>query len=192
MMTERLVSLGQFTTRGEKLASLVETDPLEVAFNVPERYIGQLKMDQRIEISVEAWPGQMFSGNVVFISPKVDRASRTVLVKARIANPDMQLKPGMFGKIELIFKARDAALVIPEAAISYSNDDASVVVMNKEGVAEFRPVKVGIRLAGGAEIIEGLEAGERVVVEGFQKMGPGTPISISPESSRYGIGPEGN
>ena len=165
-------------------------DPLEVEFNVPERYIGQLKMDQRIEISVEAWPDGLFSGSVVFISPKVDRTSRTVLVKARIANPDLQLKPGMFGKIELIFKARDAALVIPEAAISYANDDASVVVRNAEGVAEFRPVQVGIRLAGKAEIVDGLTAGEQVVVEGFQKLGPGTPISIAAESSRYGIEPE--
>jgi membrane fusion protein (multidrug efflux system) len=192
VMTERLVSLGQYTTRGDKLASLVEMDPLEVAFNVPERYVGQLREGQRIETSVEAWPDEVFSGNVVFLSPKVDRTSRTVLVKARIANPDLRLKPGMFGKIELIFKARDAALVIPEAAISYANDDASVVVMNADGQAEFRQVQVGLRLAGEAEIISGLEAGERVVVEGFQKMGPGTPINISPESSRYGVEPEGS
>jgi membrane fusion protein (multidrug efflux system) len=189
VMTERLVSLGQYTSRGQPLASLVVVDPLEVEFNVPERYIGQLGMDQEIEITVEAFPGELFTGNVIFISPRVDRNTRTVLVKARINNDDRRLKPGMFGNLELIFKARDAALVIPEAAISYNSDQASVVVMNAEGKAEFRQVEVGIRLAGKAEIIDGLADGERVVVEGFQKMRPGSTIQISIESREYGIDP---
>jgi membrane fusion protein (multidrug efflux system) len=190
VMTERLISLGQYMTRGQSMASLVVVNPLEVQFNVPERYIGQLAMDQQIEITVEAYPGELFLGDVIFISPRVDRNTRTVLVKARIANEDRKLKPGMFGNLELIFKAREAALVIPEAAISYNSDQASVVVMNAEGKAEFRQVEVGIRLAGKAEIIDGLSDGERVVVEGFQKMRPGSTIQISVESREYGIDPE--
>lgn len=189
VMTERLISLGQYMSRGQALASLVVVNPLEVQFNVPERYIGQLQMDQEIEITVEAYPGELFGGNVIFISPRVDRNTRTVLVKAQIANADRRLKPGMFGNLELIFKAREAALVIPEAAISYSSDQASVVVMNNEDKAEFREVEVGIRLAGEAEILEGLSDGERVVVEGYQKMRPGSRIQISIESREYGIDP---
>lgn len=190
VMTERLISMGQYMSRGQILASLVAVNPLEAQFNVPERYIGQLEMNQTIEISVEAFPGDSFSGDVVFISPRVNRESRTVLVKSVIDNRDRRLKPGMFGRLDLIFAARSASLVIPEAAIQYSGDQASVVVMNDEGVAEFRMVEVGKRLAGKAEILSGLEAGERVVVEGFQKMGPGTPINISADSREYGISPE--
>ncbi|MGC9452118.1 MAG: efflux RND transporter periplasmic adaptor subunit [Oceanipulchritudo sp.] len=190
IMTERLISPGQYTSRGQKLASLVQMHPLDVEFNVPERYIGQLESGQRIEIGVEAYPEEAFEGEVVFISPRVDRASRTVLVKARVGNVDRRLKPGMFGNLELIFQARGEALVIPEAAISYTGDKATVVVMNAEGKAEFRPVEVGIRLAGKAEILSGLETGERVVVEGFQKMGPGTTVQVSIESRRYGIEPD--
>lgn len=190
VVTERLISLGQFMTRGQRLASLVKTDPIEVAFNIPERYIGQLRLEQNIEITVEAFPGERFAGEVTFISPRVDRQSRTVLMKARMDNKDGRLKPGMFGNLELIFRVREAALVIPEAAISFNRDQASVVVMDPEGKAAFRMVTVGARLSGQAEITEGLEQGERVVVEGFQKMRPGSLINISEESRRYGIEPE--
>jgi membrane fusion protein (multidrug efflux system) len=176
VMTERLVSLGQFTTRGQRLASLVAVDPIEVEFNVPERYIGQLAMGQRMEIGVEAFPGETFAGPVTFISPRVDRDSRTVLVKARLANDDQRLKPGMFGSLELVFKVRDEALVIPEAAVSYSGDRASVVVMGADGKAEFRRIETGNRLSGVIEVTDGLDEGERVVVEGFQKMRPGSVI----------------
>jgi len=187
VLTERLVSTGQFMTRGQVVASLVAVNPLEAQFNVPERYIGQIKEGQAIEISIEAFPDESFSGDVVFISPRVDRETRTVLVKAVIQNTDNRLKPGMFGRLELIFASREATLVIPEGAIQYRGDQASVVVMGAQGTAEFRNVTVGSRLADKAEILSGLEPGERVVVEGFQKMGPGTSIQISAESSKYGI-----
>ncbi|MFO7725167.1 MAG: efflux RND transporter periplasmic adaptor subunit [Oceanipulchritudo sp.] len=190
VMTERLISRGQYMTRGQPLASLVTTDPIEVEFNIPERYIGQLRLDQRIEITVEAWPEKRFAGKVSFISPRVDRNSRTILLKARIPNPDGHLKPGMFGSLELIFRVREAALVIPEASISYTGDQASVVVMNDEGKAEFRQIVVGTRLSGDAEVTEGLDEGERVVVEGFQKMRPDSTILISEESRDYGIEPD--
>lgn len=190
VMTERLISLGQFTSRGEVLASLVAVDPLELHFNVPERTIGQLSLGQSIAFSVEAYPGSTFHGQVAFLSPRVDQRSRTLLVKARVANADHRLKPGMFGRLELAFTAREKALVIPESALSYADDKSTVVVMNAEDRAEFREVEVGLRLAGEAEILAGLEAGERVVVEGFQKLGPGSRISISDKSSRYGIVPE--
>jgi membrane fusion protein, multidrug efflux system len=96
----------------------------------------------------------------------------------------------MFGRLELAFQARQDALVVPESALSFRGDQVVVVVRNGDGAAEFRPVRPGLRLAGFAEIIEGLAEGEQVVVEGFQKMGPGTPIAISPKSARYGLEPE--
>ena len=77
--------------------------------------------------------------------------------------------------------------MIPEAAILIQGDRATVVVMNDEDVAEFRPVTVGIRLPSRAVIDAGLVEGERVVVEGHQKLGPGVPIQISPASAAYGI-----
>lgn len=186
-MDERKVSLGQFVNVGELLSSLVQVNPLEVEFNVPERYLGQLQIGQTIKISSVAYPGEDFRGKVIFISPKLDERNRTVLMKAEMENADGRLKPGMFANLELIFRAREDAIVIPEQSISFQADQASVVVMDSEGKAEFRNVEVGLRLSGMAEIISGLVPGERIVVEGFQKMAPGSQIVISPKSEQYGV-----
>lgn len=185
ILSEHSVSRGQYTSRGQLLASLVSIQPIEVAFHVPERYCGQLALGQGIAISVEAYPEKAFSGNIAFISPQVDLASRTVLVKARLDNGAGLLKPGMFGSLELVFTAEEQALVIPEAALQYNRDQASVVIMDAEDKAVFREVSVGTRLAGFAQILSGLKEGDRVVVEGYQKMRPGSTILISPESSRF-------
>ncbi len=184
---ERLVSPGQYVDRGQVLGSLVQVDPLEVEFHVPERYVSQVALEQRIALAVATWPDEQFEGRVYFLSPRVDEQSRTLLVKAYVANPEGRLKPGMFANLSLVFRARDAALVIPEAAISYRGDAASIVVMDEQGKAEPRTVQVGMRLAGLAEIVSGIAEGERVVVEGFQKMAPGATIVVAPESERYGV-----
>jgi membrane fusion protein (multidrug efflux system) len=186
-MTERRVSPGQYVDTGELLSTLVQITPLKVEFNVPERYLGQIDLDQQIDISTVAYPGQRFGGRVYFISPRLDEDTRTVLVKAYIDNEERLLKPGMFANLDLIFRASGDALVIPETAISYRGDEATVVVVNEEDRAEFRSVSVGLRLSGLAEITDGLSVGERVVVEGSQKLSPGTAVIVSPRSERYGV-----
>ena len=186
-MDERKVSLGQFVNIAEALSALIQTNPLEVQFNVPERYLRQLQMGQQIIITSVAYQGENFKGEVFFISPQLDELNRTILMKANIDNSDGRLKPGMFANLELVFRVIADAIIIPEQAITYQVDQASVVVMNAENKAEYRHISVGIRISGLAEIQQGLEAGERIVVEGFQKMAPGTAIMISSKSEKYGV-----
>ncbi|MEZ5278161.1 MAG: efflux RND transporter periplasmic adaptor subunit [Opitutaceae bacterium] len=182
VMSDRKVSPGQVVNSGTPLAAIIDTDPLKAEFNVPERFISQLTLGQNIEIKVTAYPNETFVGRVYFISPEVTSSSRTVLMKAEVDNRDGRLKAGMFGNLDLILDVKEGALVIPETAISYRGDLASVYVINEANEAELRSVRPGIRLAGRVEIVEGLQAGERVVTEGIQKIGPGSPVSISPKS----------
>ncbi len=181
-MSTREVSLGQFVNVGQALSSLIQTNPLEVEFNVPERYLGKLNIGQSIKLASVAYPGEVFHGTVIFISPLLDERNRSVLMKADINNDDGRLKPGMFTSLDLVFNSRDNAIVIPEQAISYQGEKTIVVVMNSEDIAEFRPVEVGLRLPGEAEITSGLAEGERIVIEGYQKMSPGSQILISADS----------
>jgi multidrug efflux pump subunit AcrA (membrane-fusion protein) len=91
----------------------------------------------------------------------------------------------MFGNLELVFTLVEDALVIPEAALQFNRDQASVVLMDGDGKAVFRDVEVGARLPGYAQIVSGLIEGDQVVVEGYQKMRPGSAILISNESDRF-------
>ena len=179
IMGSREVSPGDVVGRTTKLSSLVDIDPVKVEFRVPERFLGQLKEGQSIQFGVPAYPGEVFKGEVYFIDPQVETATRTVQVKAMHANVDHRLRPGMFGNLELILSIKAEAVVIPETAIMSSGDRTSVFLVDAENKAELRPVTVGVRMAGQVEIAEGLQGGENVVTEGIQKLNPGMPVHIT-------------
>ena len=176
----RMVSPGQVIAKNTTLTWLVQMDPVKVEVNVPERFLGQLKLGQSIEITVASLPGRKFQGKVYFIAPQIDTNTRTALVKARLANPKQELRPGMFANLELALQIRDSAVVIPEVALMLSGERASIYVVDKEMTAHLRPIKTGVRLAGDVEIVSGLLAGEKVVVEGTQKLRPGAKVASAP------------
>lgn len=186
---ERAVSEGQFLSRGGELATLTRVDPLEIEFEVPERFVAGLAKGQKVSLAPAAWPGKVFAAEVNFLSPDLDPASRSLRVKAELANPDGALRPGMFGTVDLVFAVRESALVIPEGAIMQRGDQAMVIALGSENKAEFRQIKIGLRLAGKVEVIDGLKEGEMVVVEGHQKAGPGSTIIIMPGSAAHGVTP---
>lgn len=180
--TARLVSPGQVINRNTPLTSIVDLDPVKVEMHVPERFLSRLKQGQSIEIRVATYPGKSFKGTVFFIAPFVDQVMRTALVKAEIPNPDHDLKPGMFANLDLTISLREQALVIPEAAIAQTLDEdrAMVFVVDPSSIAQIRPVKLGVRMPGRVEILSGLEASDKVIVEGVQKVGPGSKVVLAP------------
>jgi membrane fusion protein (multidrug efflux system) len=176
----RQISPGQVMMRSAILTWLVDLDTVKVEVNVPERYLQELKIGRPLEFSVAAFPGEKFRGEVYFVSPQVNESLRTALVKARIPNPDAKLRGGMFASLELTLKVRDSAIVIPEPAIMSNGDNFSVFVVDKDGNAQIRPIQVGLRLPGKAEVLKGLNVGDKVVVEGVQKLRPGGPVKLAP------------
>lgn len=178
VMGERKASLGQFVGQGTSLTFLIKQDPMKAEFRVPERFLGQLKEGQTIEVAVTAYPDDQFEGQIYFIDPRVEEQTRTALVKAKLSNPDGKLRQGMFANLNLIVGVRQKALVVPEIALIARGEDVFVFIVDKENKAQIKPVKVGVRLAGQAEIVDGLSEGENVIVEGYQKIGPGSPVSM--------------
>lgn len=178
VMGARLVSLGQFVSKGTKLTSLVDEDPMKAEFNVPERFLSVIQKGQKVSIEVAAYPGESFAGKVYFISPEVEELTRTTLVKALIPNPDSRLKSGMFATLRLIVNVKQRAVVIPETAVTYQGDNAIVFVVGADNRIDQRTVKTGVTLAGMVEIAEGVKEGEVVVVEGTQKVRPGALVNV--------------
>jgi membrane fusion protein (multidrug efflux system) len=178
----RSISPGQVVRKEAILTTIVDLDPVKVEFNVPEKFLGQVRVGQNLEIGVAAYPGRKFQGKVFFISPYVDLTNRTALVKAEVPNRSGDLKPGMFANLELTVTIRENAVVIPEVALTQILDKgrAMVFVVDAATNAQLRPVQLGVRLAGQVEV-EGIKPGERVIVEGTQKTVPGRPVQLAPE-----------
>jgi len=172
----RLVSIGTYVNSQTPLISLQSVNPQHASFQVPERYAERLRRGQLVSFQVAALPGKNFSGEVIFVDPVVELPARTILIKARVPNPERQLQAGMFIEARLATDIRPNAVVVPEDAILPLQGSTYVWVV-KEGKADRREVTLGVRTAGWAEIRGGgIEAGDQVVVGGAERLFPGAPL----------------
>ncbi len=169
VLGQRRVDLGAFVKEGEALAALVDSDPVELVFAVPERHLGQIRLEQSVDITVVSYGDRVFPGTVTFIDPLVDPVNRTVAVKAVIQNPDLILRPGQFATATLHLDRHSNMPSIPEEAVVPEGDRTLVFVV-ADGSAAARPIRTGVRLPGRVEVIEGLRAGECVVRTGHEKL----------------------
>jgi membrane fusion protein (multidrug efflux system) len=172
---QRYVSLGDYVTSSTKLVSLHTVNPQRASFQVPERFARQLRPGQSVTFRVAAIAGRDFRGDVEFVDPVIQLPGRTILVKARVPNPDRVLQPGMFIEARLVTAVRANAVVIPEDAVVPTQGETAVWVVN-DGKAERRTVVLGVRTPGFVEITSGVEAGTQVVVGGLEMLAPGAPV----------------
>ncbi len=179
VLGRRLVSPGRFVGAGESLARLVVLDPLKVEFSVPERYLSALKVGQEVTLAAGAWPGEAFVGKISFIGPEVDRMTRTVPVVGRVDNEANKLRPGMFVGVDLLLEERPQALLVAEKALLVRGSEEYVFVIEEGDRVAIRKIRTGVRRNGKVEVIDGLEAGARVITEGIQKIGPGSLVQPS-------------
>jgi membrane fusion protein, multidrug efflux system len=172
---QRYVSLGDYVTTSTKLVSLHTVNPQRASFQVPERFARQLRPGQSVTFRVAAIAGRDFRGDVEFVDPVVQLPGRTILVKARVPNPDRVLQPGMFIEAHLVTDVRPKAVVVPEEAVVPTQGSTAVWVVTG-GKAERRTVVLGVRTPGFVEIASGVEAGAQVVVGGLEGLAPGAPV----------------
>lgn len=183
----RLVSIGTFVTNQTPLITLQSVNPQHASFQVPERYADLLRRGQLVSFQVAALPGKNFSGEVVFVDPVVELPGRTILVKARVPNPERQLQAGMFIEARLATDIRPNAVVVPEDALLPLQGSTYVWVV-KDGKADRRQVTLGVRTAGWAEIRGGgVEAGDQVVVGGLERLFPGATVMAQMVERHRGV-----
>jgi membrane fusion protein (multidrug efflux system) len=177
----RQVSEGAYVAAGTDIARLDKIDQLKLDFRVPETFLAQLKSGLAVSVAVDAFPQASFPGKIYAIEPAVDEQTRTVLARARVANPELRLRPGMFARVQLTLGVRENAVWIPEEAIVPRGQD-SYVFRIVDGKAELVQVQTGTRKVGEVEIMKGVAAGDMIVTEGTQRLGPGMQVSIIPSA----------
>ncbi len=170
----RRVSVGTLISPGDVITTLDDTSVIKLDFSVPENFVASLREGLAVRASAPAFPGRTFTGKVASIDSRVDMNTRSVTVRALLANDDGVLKPGMFLNVALANDERDA-LVIPEEALTPEAERQYVFVV-ADGKAQRREVRIGGRRPGSVEIVAGLQAGEQVIVEGTQKVRDGAPV----------------
>ncbi len=168
----RRVSVGALVSPGAVITTLDDTSTMKVDFDVPEIFLAVLKSGLAVAARSAAYPGEIFDGSVDSVDSRVDPVTRSVKVRARLPNPDGKLRSGMFLTV-LVTRDPLPGLVVAEQALVPERGKVYVFVLAK-GVIARRAVTIGRRVPGEVEITQGVVAGERVVIEGTQKIRDGS------------------
>lgn len=188
VIAARMVSEGEMVhdaPSSTNVFRLIMDRPLKLKANVPERYAGEVTVGQRVEVAVEAYPGELFEGKVARVNPTVDRDNRTFEIEVRIPNDDRRLRAGSFAKAALLTREEASVPTIPEEALVRFAGVVKVFVV-RDDVAHAVPVEPGLRLKVDAEgriqnwqeVKGGLELDDQVVTSGHSQLADGTPVRI--------------
>ena len=179
----RSVNVGDYVKDGADLVNVEDTTQVWVDFRLPERYLAQLKAGQAVEVSLDAMPGRSFRGQVDALDSQLDANGRSLLVRARLANPDGVLRTGMFARTRTLLAVRDNALVVPEEALVPQGGKQYLikVVDGPQGkVSQRLEARIGVRVPGKVEILGGVAEGDVVVTAGQGRLlrGDGLPVRV--------------
>ncbi|MBP6019726.1 MAG: efflux RND transporter periplasmic adaptor subunit [Burkholderiaceae bacterium] len=177
----RNVSVGDYVSPGSDLVPIESIDPLKADFRIPEQYLGLVRIGTRISLSFDALPGQAREAQVAAISPVIEVGGRSILLRANVPNADGALRPGMFARVQLKFMDTES-LVVPETALSPSGQSQYVFRVS-QNTAQRVMVSVGQRREGMVEILDGLQAGDQVVISGLQKVLDGGQVQVLPSAA---------
>jgi membrane fusion protein (multidrug efflux system) len=172
----RFVSPGAYITPQTSVASLQDLDPIKVDFTVPERHASRIRLGDIVEIAVAGVEGR-FPAEVFAIEPAVDPATRSLVVRARRANPDRKLLPGAFADVQVVVNEVPEALAVPSVAVVPELGGKKVFVV-EQGHAQSRAVETGIRTDTMVEVTAGLEDGDQVIVGGVERVRTGDAVDI--------------
>lgn len=173
----RKVSPGAYIAAGAPIVNLEKIDTLKIDFKLPELYLSQVKTGQTIEISVDALPGRTFTGTIYAIDPHLDVNGRALNIRARLENPELILRPGLFARVRVKGQVKRNVLVVPESAIVPRGEE-KIVFRVENGQALEAKVTLGSRNNGLVEILEGLAVDATVVTAGQQKLKDGSQVEI--------------
>lgn len=163
VIRERAVSPGQYVNAGAAIATLVRMHPLRLQADVPEREASNVKVGQEVKVRVEG-DSTAYAGRVVRVSPAIDEQSRSLRIEAEVGNQAGTIRPGSFATADIVIAAGAPAIVVPASAIVTFAGVEKVLTVADGKVVEKR-VELGRREGPSVEILKGLTAGERVIVD---------------------------
>ncbi len=194
VIADKMLEVGDMAVPQVPLCRILQIDRLKVRLRLVEADVPKVRRDQEVRLTLDAWPDRTFTGKVTTILPYMDAASRTNTVEVTVDNPvdeqrkERLLKPGMYGRAELVVDRREAVLVAPEPALLLDNqllerqkaDEVlrKAYVVDDRGIAHRREVRLGARQGSLLEVVDGLAEGERVVVRGQHELRDGQEVEV--------------
>jgi len=187
----RHVELGQYISPGLAMVTLQALDPIWVDFPMPEQNVGKLRVGQMFELTVDAYPGKVFTGSITSLDARVSIETRTLLVRGTLPNPERTLLPGMFANVAVLAGAPKMLVTVPRTSITYSlyGDSVYILTPKKDAPAPAKPedtiysaerrfIRTGQVRDERVAITSGIAAGEEVVTSGQVKLTNGSAVRV--------------
>jgi RND family efflux transporter MFP subunit len=163
------ITNGTQVAAGAAILSLMDYSIMTVEVNLPEKYIGEVQIDQLVRIMNYTLPNDTLHGKVKELSPAISTETRTFKGVVTVENPELKLRPGMFAKADIVLAKHDSVIVIPKEIIISSQRGKSVFVV-ENGTANEKRITLGFETQNEAEITSGLKVNDRMVVKGFETL----------------------
>ena len=196
-VTSLPAQVGMTISQAVPLARIAGGSALEIRLYVAERFISKIALRQPCQITLDAWPGEVFRGSITEISPVVDPASRTMEVKLNVENPGSKLKAGMFAKVRIITEAKSNIVKIPGSAMGQRFDESYVFTVATDPrdpafrIAKRQVIKPGVLVDGALEVQEGLNLNQEIILKGQNHLEDGSRINVIEQVAPLGSGPAG-
>ncbi len=180
----RAVDEGDYVKDGADIVNIEDLGAITVKFALPERSLDRLRVGQTIDLTLDALPGRTFKGRVTALDSQVDANGRALQVLAKVENSGALLKPGMFARPRVVFSTRAGAVVVPEEALVPMGARQLIFKLadgaDGKKVAQRMEVKIGLRLPGKVEILDGLKPGDTVITAGHSRLmrGDNVPVRV--------------
>jgi len=176
LVAQRMVSVGDYVTKGMKVAVVVRINPLRAQLTIPEQFVSSIAVGQPITFAVDAFPDRQFEGKIRYVSPALQADQRALTAEAIVPNPGNELKPGLFATAQVRQRTPTPAILVPSSAVQTSGGTSRVYVVNGDHVDE-RIVTIGQTVETLVEITNGLKTGERVATTNVTKLVDGTRVA---------------
>lgn len=185
VVSNRYIKVGNMIQLNQETFRITDFDPLNAILFVPERHLNKLAKNQKVKITVDALPNFSFEGIIDRISPVVDPQSGTFKVTAIVQDPENKLKPGMFGRVNIIYDVHAKTLLVPKEAVMTEDRESSVFVI-QDTIALRRMVKIGYINTTHLEITDGLRVGDTVVTIGQASLKDSARVEIITNTENTG------
>lgn len=178
VVTAKHIDQGNLIREGDRIATIADMNTVKVVVAVAEKYAEKIFVGTPAEIRVDAYEEKIFDAEVYSVYPALDEQTHTIQIEIRLNNDDFLLKPGMFARVTLIVRRKDDVVVIPRDVILGDRIGEPYVYVVENGTAHKHPVKIGIRQADRYEIIDGLNQGEKLVINGMNYLIDGSKVDV--------------
>src|SRR5256886_1819143 len=173
----RMANAGELLRAVTPMFRLIDDDPVKLRAPVPERYISEVKVGQRVDVNIEAYPNQTFRGEISRINPQIDPTNRTFQIEVLVPNEKHQLPPGAFARGLVQTRVDPNVVFVPlESVVSFAGVNKVFTVKDNKAVEIV--VDLGIRRGNTVEVIKGVTPNDNVVVSGTSKLASGVPVAV--------------